>query len=140
MIIPGKEIKKMSIDEKYNKKELDLEEDVEDEETPIEKTNKRIFQESKYSYEYYEMVDNIFRIKCDFFIRKERLEIIEKLLDLKYHSFFRDFLEEAIINLVELDLNSPESIAQDFCTTLKKRWNMNPESTKRKSLQYPVNE
>ena len=112
MIIPGKEINKMSIDEKYNNnKELDL--DEEEEETQ-EKNNKRVFQESKYSYEYYEMVDNIFRIKCDFFIRKERLEIIEKLLDLKYHSFFRDFLEEVIINLVELDLNSPESMTLRF--------------------------
>jgi hypothetical protein len=52
-------------------------------ETPIiENNNKRVFQESKYSYEYLEMVDNIFRIKCDFFIKKERLEIIQKLLDL----------------------------------------------------------
>ena len=123
----------MSIDEKedYNNNKL------EQEETSI---NKRVFQRSEYSYEYCNMIDNIFRIKCDFIISKERLEIIHKLLDLKYHSFFRDFLEEAIIEKVEKDLNSPATIAEIFCVKLLKSWDMNPEPTKRKSLQYPVNE
>jgi hypothetical protein len=135
----GKEIKKMSIDEKYNNKQ---DEDVE-EETSIENNNKRVFQQSEYRYEYCNMIDNIFRIKCDFIISKERLEIIHKLLDLKYYSFFRDFLEEAIIEKVEKDLNSPATIAEMFCAKWLKSWDMNPESTtktKRKSLQYPVNE
>ena len=112
MIIPGKEVKKMSIDEKYNNNK-----ELEEREETQEYNNKRVFQQSNYSYGYYEMVDNIFRIKCDFFIRKERLEIIEKLLDLKYQSFFRDFIEQAILNLVELDLNSPESILKIFVAT-----------------------
>ena len=46
------------------------------------------------------------------------------------------------MNLVELDLNSPESIAEDFCKNLLKRW-MDPAADskqKRKSLQNPVSE
>jgi hypothetical protein len=85
--------KDMSVNEDNNENEIE-----EGEETPtIKNNNKRVFQQSKYSYEYCEMVDNILRLRVDLFISKERLEIIHKLLDLKYHSFFRDFLEEAII-------------------------------------------
>ena len=124
----------MSIDEDYNNhNKLDTIE------TPID-LKKRVFQRSKYSYEYFDLIENILRLRVEFFIKKERLAIIEQILELKNHNHFPDFIEQAIIEKVERDLNSPATIAEDFCKTLLKRWDMNPESPKRKSLQYPVNE
>ena len=99
---------------------------------------------TKQGYEYLEMEghEEILRLRVTFFIRRERLEIVEKIINLKYNGFFQSFIEGAIMDLVELDLNSPESIAQDFCKQLLKRW-MDPaiaDSSKRKSLQNPVND
>jgi len=104
-----------------------------------EEIKKKDFQQSIHNYEYYEVVDNILRVRVEFFISKERLAIIKKILDLKYHSSFTDFVEQAIINLVELDLNSPESMVQKFCKDLLETWKPY-EGPKRKSLQNPVSD
>jgi hypothetical protein len=102
------------------------------------------FKRSYKGYEYLELDQDhdLLRLRVTFFIRRERLEIVEKIINLKHNGFFQSFIEEAIMNLVELDLNSPESIAEDFCKNLLKRW-MDPAADskqKRKSLQNPVSE
>jgi hypothetical protein len=93
-----------------------------------------------HHYEYYEMGYDIISVRVDFRIRKERLKILEQIIDLKHSGFFMSYIEEAIMNQVEADLNCPESIALDFCKSLLKRWNSNNPGNNRKSLQNPVDE
>jgi hypothetical protein len=152
----GKEIKKMSKDEdvENNREEQSSNNNSDDgysnfiadvNKSTIEfhskqgEIKKKDFQQSIHNYEYYEVVDNILRVRVEFFISKERIAIIKKILDLKYHSSFTDFVEQAIINLVELDLNSPESMVQKFCKDLLETWKPY-EGPKRKSLQNPVSD
>ena len=97
--------------------------------------------QSQQGYEYLELDQDhdLLRLRITFFIRRERLEIVEKIINLKYNGFFQSFIHEAIMNLVELDLNSPESIAEDYCKNLLKRW-ISSNTPERKSLQDPVND
>ncbi len=96
------------------------------------------FQYSNKGYKYNEMDQNsdILRLQVEFFINRERLEIIEQITDLKYNGSFSLFVQEAIMELVQLDLNSPESIAHDFCKRLLKKWMI----VDRKSLQNPTSD
>ena len=127
----------------YNKNNNSIQKQQEEKEEIVD-TYPKNFKPSHKGYKYFEVDQNsdIFRLQVEFFIRKERLDIIEQIADLKYNGSFSLFVQEAIMELVELDLNSHESIAFDFCKKLLKKWDMNPESesTKRKSLQYPVSE
>lgn len=128
----GRDIRKMSIDENEDN-------ELEDTYTDATTNKKKIFQQSnKYSYEFMDMDHDIYRLRVKFFISKQRLEIIEKLLELKYHNSFQDFIEQAILELVEADINSPEGLVQDYCKRLRERWNLNPIHNKRRSLQSNV--
>jgi hypothetical protein len=81
---------------------------------------------------------DILKVRVSFFIRKERLDIIEKIMELKCSGFFSSYVEEAIMNQVEMDLTSPESIAHDLCKKLLKEWDI-PIVNNFKSLQNPTN-
>ena len=138
-IIPfnfGKNIgrKDMSVNED------NIENDIEKEDYTDATTNKKVFQFSRYGYEFHVMVDNLLRLKVHFFIRQDRLAIIDQILDLKHHSNFPNFIEQAIIEKVERDLADHQNLVKDYCDQLLKKWDMNPDSKKRKSLQYSTNE
>lgn len=96
------------------------------------------FKPSGKGYEYLQLDQNheTLRLRVTFFINKDRLNIIQQIVDLKYNGFFSLFLDEAIDNLVKSDLNSPESIARDLCKYLLKRWTLNVDD--KLSLQSPV--
>ena len=91
-------------------------------------------------YEYVEMREGYgnIRLRITFYINKDRLAIIEDIIRLKYCGFFSRFTEEAFINQIENDINSPETIAIDYCKGLQRRWFKNFPVIERKSLQDSV--
>ena len=68
---------------------------------------------SRHHY-YQELSDDILQIRVDFPIRKESLQILEDIVDLKHNGYSPSYIEDAIMTLVEIDLISPEHIETDF--------------------------
>jgi hypothetical protein len=92
------------------------------EENEIEEEEKE-WTNSFYGYEYKEIVpaENragpILAIKIETHIHKDKLDILEKIVRLKYGTrsgTFRDYIDEALVSQVEADLRSSD-LAQDFC-------------------------
>ena len=112
-------------------------------ENEIIEEEKEEWTNSFYGYEYKEIVpaENragpILGIRVELHIHKEKLNILEKIIQLKYgtssHTFLQ-YITEALVNQVEADLRSPESIAQDFCKNLLQKW-LNEPSEEVKKMQ-----
>lgn len=103
---------------------------------------------SFYGYEYKTIVPAekesgpILGVRVELHIHKEKLDIIEKIVRLKHgtssHTFI-EYLVEALVNQVETDLQSPETIAQDFCKNLLQKWHREPsEEVKRMIEKKPT--
>jgi hypothetical protein len=98
---------------------------------------------SFYGYEYKTIVraekesGPILGIRIELHIHREKLDIIEKIVRLKYGTSSHTFLQyiiEALVNQIEADLRSPESIAQNFCKNLLQKW-LNETSEEVKKMQ-----
>ena len=121
----------------------DIKEIVEEEDDECNKQNDNAYHKewkynSRYSYYYQEWPHDMVMVRIDFTIRKERLSILEDIVDLKHNGHFPMYIDDAIMSLVEIDLNSPEHIARDFCERQLKRWTTDFRS--RKSLQNFVSD
>lgn len=152
----GKEIKKMSIDEDEKEDQSSNNNDdgyrkfIKDVHNPIigfhsskEEDQEEEWTNSFYGYEYKTIVPAekesgpILGIRIELHIHKEKLDIIEKIVRLKYgtssHTFLQ-YITEALVNQIETDLRSPESIAQNFCKNLLQKW-LNETSEEVKKMQ-----
>lgn len=94
------------------------------------------FIQSYYGYRYRKLTNDLWMIRVEFPVQRSGLRIIEKLIDVGYHrSSLTSFIRKAMINQVELDLHSPESIAQDFCKRLLEEWESAKGKKKEETIQ-----
>jgi hypothetical protein len=143
-------VKKLEIPFNFSKKieigrnDMTIEEDNLEENEIVEEKE---WTNSFYGYEYKEIVSAekdsgpILAIKIETHIHRDKLDILEKIVRLKYGTrsgTFRDFIDEALVSQVEADLRSPESISIDFFQNLLQKWNSEqPEYVKKIQEKKP---
>ena len=65
--------------------------------------------------------NDIFSVKCPILISKDRLELLKKICDITGDDL-KHYIEEALFQRVQIDLENPSQFGQDVCETLLKQW------------------
>lgn len=108
----------------------------------IQEQEQEEYSYSHYGYEYKDIVPAekesgpILGVRVELHIHKEKLDIIENIVKLKYgtssHTFLQ-YITEALVSKVETDLRSSD-LAQTFCKNMLQKW-LNEPSEEVKKMQ-----
>lgn len=62
-----------------------------------------------------------FSIKSPILLSKERFELLNKICEITDENL-QEYIKEALLQRVQIDLENPSQFGQDVCKTLLKRW------------------
>ena len=63
-----------------------------------------------------------FSIKSPILLSKDRFELLNKICEIT-DEHLQEYIKEALLTRVQVDLENPTQFGQDICETLLKRWN-----------------
>src|SRR5574341_1226168 len=85
--------------------------------------------DNRHSYLYRSLGDNEddLEVRVQFRIHRSRLRILEKICEMKsFMGHLDQYVQQTLMEQIERDLRSPETIAKTWCESALKGWNGYP--------------
>lgn len=89
--------------------------------TPEEHAKAEEERARPYRMEITDMGNDTFSVKSPILLHKDRLDLLKKICEIT-DEYLQHYIEQALLQRVQIDLENPSQFGQEVCKTLLEQW------------------